>query len=81
VQAAGPRARSEAQESLFEAVEEGARVRLGHSVHVVCIRKLALRPTRGMMLRAIWRRTGSPMYNRVTHQGAPVELTTQSALT
>ena len=28
-------ARSEAQESLFEAVEEGARVRLGHAVHVV----------------------------------------------
>jgi hypothetical protein len=47
----------------------------------VSIRKLALRPTKGLMPRAIWRRTGSPMYNRVTHMGAPVELTTQSALT
>ena len=33
------------------------------------------------MAQAIWRRTGSPMYNRVTHRGAPVEVTTQSALT
>jgi hypothetical protein len=38
----------------------------------VSIRKLALRPTRDLMPRAIWRRTGSP-YNRVTHHGAPVE--------
>jgi hypothetical protein len=28
-------AKSEAPEGLFEAVEEGARVRLGHAVHVV----------------------------------------------
>ena len=33
------------------------------------------------MAQAIWRRAGSPMYNRVTHRGAPVEVTTQSALT
>jgi hypothetical protein len=78
-------ARSEVQESLFEAVEEGVGALLGHTVHLisykVSIRKLASRLTRGLMPRAIWRRTGSPMYSRVTHQGAPVELTTQSALT
>jgi hypothetical protein len=28
------------------------------------------------MSRAIWLRTGSPIYNRVTHQGTPAELTT-----